>query len=344
MSLASAPAIVRLPVWRARFVLFAFVAAFGVLFARAVVLQALETEFLQEKGDARYSRLLEVPATRGRVLDRHGDALAISTPVKSVWAIPEDLRASPAQRKQLAALLELAPADLDQKLARNTQDFVYLRRQIAPETASRVAELGIAGLYQQREYRRYYPGGETTAHVVGFTGVEDAGQEGVELAFQSSLAGTSGSRRVIKDRLGRIIEDVESVRSAHDGRDLQLALDGKIQALAFAVLKSAVEYDGDRSILAQAFTGDRHHPSGLRVLELAPGPRPVRRTALQRAAHADVAAIMMPYGGDRVLPPIQSARWRATSLRTASLQSHSAIPQPASSPRRWSWIRPASRV
>jgi len=182
-----------------------------------------------------------VPATRGRVLDRHGDALAISTPVKSVWAIPEDLRASPAQRKQLAALLELSPADLEQKLSRNSQEFVYLRRQIAPETATRVAELGIPGLYQQREYRRYYPGGETTAHLVGFTGVEDSGQEGVELAFQGSLAGTPGSRRVIKDRLGRIIEDVESVRSAHDGRDLQLALDGKIQALAFSALKSAVE-------------------------------------------------------------------------------------------------------
>ena len=241
MSLAAAPALVRLPVWRARFVMFAFLAAFGVLLARAVVLQALETEFLQEKGDARYSRLLEVPATRGRVLDRHGDALAISTPVKSVWAIPEDVKASPAQRKQLAAMLDLSPSDLEQKLARTSTDFVYLRRQISPEVANRVAELGIAGLYQQREYRRYYPGGETTAHVVGFTGVEDSGQEGVELAFQSSLAGTPGSRRVIKDRLGRIIEDVESVRSAHEGRDLQLALDGKIQALAFAALKGAVD-------------------------------------------------------------------------------------------------------
>jgi cell division protein FtsI (penicillin-binding protein 3) len=241
VSLASAPALVRLPVWRARFVLFAFLASFAVLFARAVVLQALETDFLQGKGDARYSRLLEVPATRGRVLDRHGDALAVSTPVKSVWAIPEDVKASPAQRKQLAALLDLAPADLDQKLGRQSQEFVYLRRQIAPETATRVAELGISGLYQQREFRRYYPGGEMTAHVVGFTGVEDSGQEGVELAFQSSLAGTAGSRRVIKDRLGRIVEDVESVRAAHDGRDLQLAIDGKIQALAFSALKAAVE-------------------------------------------------------------------------------------------------------
>ncbi|MGH8673522.1 MAG: peptidoglycan D,D-transpeptidase FtsI family protein, partial [Burkholderiales bacterium] len=241
MSVASASALVRLPVWRARFVLFVFLTAFAVLLARAVVLQALETGFLQEKGDARYSRLLEVSATRGRVLDRNGDALAISTPVRSVWAIPEDVKASPAQRKQLAALLDLSPGELEQKLSRNSQEFVYLRRQIAPEIAGRVAELGIAGLYQQREYRRYYPGGETTAHVVGFTGVEDAGQEGVELAFQSSLAGKPGSRRVIKDRLGRVVEDVESVRAAHDGTDLQLALDGKIQALAFSALKTAVE-------------------------------------------------------------------------------------------------------
>ena len=241
MSAASAPALVRLPVWRARFVLFAFLAAFGVLVARAVVLQALNTGFLQEKGDARYSRLLEVPATRGRILDRNGDALAISTPVKSVWAIPEDVKASPAQRQQLSALLEMAPRELEQRLSGNSQDFAYLRRQISPETAARVSELGIPGLYQHREFRRYYPGGETTAHVVGFTGVEDSGQEGIELAFQASLAGTPGSRRVIKDRLGHVVEDVESVSAAQDGKDLRLALDGKIQGLAFAALKAAVE-------------------------------------------------------------------------------------------------------
>jgi cell division protein FtsI (penicillin-binding protein 3) len=241
MNAASASALVRLPVWRARFVLFAFLAAFGVLVARAVYLQALETGFLQEKGDARYSRLLEVPATRGRILDRNGDALAISTPVKSIWAIPEDVKASPAQRQRLSALLDMVPPELEQKLSRNSQDFVYLRRQISPEAAARVAELGIPGLYQHREFRRYYPGGETTAHVVGFTGVEDAGQEGMELAFQASLAGSPGSRRVIKDRLGHVVEDVESVRSAQDGKDLRLAIDGKIQGLAFTALRNAVE-------------------------------------------------------------------------------------------------------
>lgn len=241
MSLASAPALVRLPTWRARFMLFAFLAAFGVLVGRSVYLQALRTEFLQEKGEARYARVLEVPATRGRILDRNGDALAISTPVRSVWAIPEDVRASPAQLQRLGALLGTPPHELEKRISDAAHDFVYLKRQIPPEIAARVADLGIPGLYQHREFRRYYPGGETMAHVVGFTGVEDSGQEGIELAFQSSLAGTPGSRRVIKDRLGQVVEDVESIRAAHDGKDLHLALDGKIQSLAFAALKAAVE-------------------------------------------------------------------------------------------------------
>jgi len=241
VSAASAAAPVRLPIWRARLVLFAFLAAFGVLVGRSVYLQALRTEFLQEKGEARYARVLEVPATRGRILDRNGDALAISTPVRSVWAIPEDVRASAAQLRQLAALLDSSPRELEKRIADAAHDFVYLRRQIPPETAARVAELGIPGVYQHREFRRYYPGGETMAHIVGFTGVDDAGQEGIELAFQASLAGAPGSRRVIKDRLGHVVEDVESIRAAQDGRDLQLALDGKIQSLAFAALKGAVE-------------------------------------------------------------------------------------------------------
>jgi cell division protein FtsI (penicillin-binding protein 3) len=238
---ATASAYVRLPTWRARVVLAAFVAAFAVLAARSVHLQALNTEFLQGKGEARYSRVIEVPATRGRVFDRHGEALAISTPVKSVWAIPEDVQATPEQRRKLATLLSLDPRELERRLGDASRDFVYLKRQIPPETAEAVAALRIPGLYQNREYRRYYPGGETTAHVLGFTGVDDSGQEGVELAFEASLAGAPGSRRVIKDRLGRVVEDIESIRVAQDGRDLQLSLDGKIQSLAFGALKSAVE-------------------------------------------------------------------------------------------------------
>ncbi len=241
MSVAGAPAMVRLPTWRARAVLFLLVAAFGVLAARSLYLQAVRTEFLQEKGEARYSRVLEVPATRGRITDRNGEALAVSTPVKSVWAIPEDVKATPAQKKKLAALLGLDARELARRIEDTSRDFVYLKRQIPPESAERVTELGIPGLYQQREYRRYYPGGETMAHVIGFTGVEDAGQEGLELAFQKTLAGAPGSRRVIKDRLGRIVEDIESIRAARDGADLTLALDAKIQNLAFVALKAAVE-------------------------------------------------------------------------------------------------------
>ena len=236
---AAARGPVRMPVWRARFVLAALVAAFVVLAGRSVYLQAMRTEFLQEKGEARYSRVLEIPATRGRVLDRNGEALAVSTPVKSIWAIPGDVELSAASRRKLAALLRMEPAEISRKLA-EARDFVYLKRQIAPETAQAVEALGIKGLYQQREFRRYYPGGEVTAHVVGFTGVDDTGQEGVELAHQGTLGGKAGSRRVIKDRLGAIVEDVESIRSAQDGTDLTLSIDSKIQSLAFTALKSAV--------------------------------------------------------------------------------------------------------
>jgi cell division protein FtsI (penicillin-binding protein 3) len=237
---AATQGLVRLPVWRARFVLGTLVLAFGVLAERSVYLQALRTDFLQEKGDARYSRVLEVPATRGRILDRSGDALAVSTPVKSIWAIPADAQLSRGERGRLAKVLGMDAGELAKKLADESRDFVYLKRQVPPETADAVAALGLKGVHQHREFRRYYPGGEVTAHVVGFTGVDDAGQEGVELAFQHHLGGKPGSRRVIKDRLGQIVEDVESIRSAQDGRDLALSIDGKLQSLAFGVLKDAV--------------------------------------------------------------------------------------------------------
>ena len=242
MSVAASPAFVRLPVWRARFVLFALVAAFGVLAGRAVYLQAVNADFLQMRGASRFSRVLAVPATRGRILERNGEAVAISTPVKSIWAIPEDVQASPAQVKSLATLLNVDPAELQKKFSDTTRDFVYLKRQIPPEQAERIAELGLPGIYSQREYRRYYPGGDGMAHVIGFTGVGDEGQEGIELAFQSSLAGKAGSRRVIKDRRGSIVEDLESIRAAQDGKDLTLSVDGKIQNIAFGALKSAVEF------------------------------------------------------------------------------------------------------
>jgi cell division protein FtsI (penicillin-binding protein 3) len=233
--------LVRLPAGRARLALFVLLAAFAVLAGRSAYLQSMRTGFLQEKGEARYARVLEIPATRGRIVDRHGEALAISTPVRSVWAIPGEVKADAAQLKALAGLLQMDARQLARRLADADRDFVYLKRQIPPEQAERVAALGIPGIQQQGEFRRYYPGGESMAHVVGFTGVDDAGQEGIELAHQPLLAGAAGSRRVIKDRLGRIVEDLESIRAAQDGRDLALALDSKIQNIAFGALKAAVE-------------------------------------------------------------------------------------------------------
>lgn len=236
----AAQALVRLPAWRARALLAGLLVAFAALSMRALYLQAVNTDFLQEKGVARYSRVLEVPATRGRILDRQGEALAVSTPVQSIWAIPADVEPGRDARRKLAALLRLTPAELERKLGDSSRDFVYVKRQVAPETASAIARLGLRGVYEQQEFRRYYPAGEVAAHVIGFTGVDDTGQEGVELAYQDVLAGRSGSRRVIKDRLGQVIEDVESIRAAQDGRDLTLSIDSKMQSLAYGSLRDAV--------------------------------------------------------------------------------------------------------
>jgi cell division protein FtsI (penicillin-binding protein 3) len=236
----AAQGLVRLPPWRARALLAAMLLGFSALVLRAGYLQAVNTGFLQEKGDARYSRVLEVPATRGRILDRQGEALAVSTPVKSIWAIPADVEPAREPRRKLAALLGMSAAELERKLTDESRDFVYLKRQVPPETAAAVERLKIAGVYEQQEFRRYYPAGEVTAHIIGFTGVDDSGQEGIELAYQDWLAGRPGSRRVIKDRLGRVVEDVESIRAAQDGRDLTLSIDSKIQSLAYSALRDAV--------------------------------------------------------------------------------------------------------
>ncbi|HEX7053665.1 MAG TPA: penicillin-binding protein 2 [Burkholderiales bacterium] len=243
----AAQGLVRLPTWRARALLGGLLLGFAALVLRAGYLQAVNTGFLQEKGESRYSRVLEVPATRGRILDRQGEALAVSTPVKSIWAIPADVEPAREPRRKLAAILGMSVAELDRKLADHSRDFVYLKRQVPPETAAAVERLNLAGVYEQREFRRYYPAGEVTAHVIGFTGVDDTGQEGVELAFQDWLAGRPGSRRVIKDRLGRIVEDVESIRAAQDGRDLTLSIDSKMQSLAYSALRDAVRQHGAKA-------------------------------------------------------------------------------------------------
>jgi cell division protein FtsI (penicillin-binding protein 3) len=232
---------VKLPVWRSRVVLFGLFAAFATLAGRALWLQGISTDFLQKQGASRYARTLELPATRGKITDRNGQVLASSLPVKAIWAIPDDVLAAPPEKlRELAKLLDMSEHELRKKLD-SDRNFVYLKRQVEMDVADKIAKLGIGGIDARREYKRFYPDGEVMAHVVGFTNIEDAGQEGMELAFQKSLAGVTGSRRVIKDRLGRIVEDIESVRTPHDGKDLALSIDRQIQYIAFSKLKEAVE-------------------------------------------------------------------------------------------------------
>ncbi|WP_322402646.1 penicillin-binding protein 2 [Massilia luteola] len=232
---------VRLPDWRSRAVLFVLFAAFLALAGRALWLQGVSNQFLQKQGASRYERTLELPATRGKIFDRNGIVLASSLPVKAVWAIPEDVKQSPPDKlRALAQLLDMPQADLLKKLD-SDRTFVYLKRQVEMDVIAKIEKLGIDGIDTRKEYKRYYPLGEVMAHIVGFTNVEDVGQEGIELAQQKNLVGQTGSRRVIKDRLGRIVEDVGLSREPHDGRDLTLSVDSKLQYIAYNSVKEAVE-------------------------------------------------------------------------------------------------------
>jgi len=242
MAFSKSPVLaVRLPDWRSRVMLFVLFAAFAALGIRALWLQGMSTQFLQKQGKSRYERTLELPATRGKIMDRNGEVLASSLPVRAVWAIPEDVLQSPPEKiSALARLLEMPEAELRKKLD-SDRTFVYLKRQVEMDVVAEIEKLKIGGIDTRKEYKRYYPQGEVMTHVVGFTNVEDVGQEGMELAQQKSLVGTTGSRRVIKDRLGRIVEDLGLSREPHDGKDLVLSVDSKLQYIAYNSVKNAVE-------------------------------------------------------------------------------------------------------
>jgi len=228
------------PVWRSKLIVAGLALAFLGLAGRAAYVQVFGNEFFQRQGEVRFARTLELPANRGRVLDRNGLILATSVVAQSVWAIPEDIDLNHPKLSEMAKLLELPVAELKRRL--NTdKSFVWVRRQVDEPIALKVKALDIKGVYLRKEYKRQYPEGEAAAHVVGFTNVEDVGQEGVELIFNQQLSGKAGSRRVIKDRLGRVIEDVREVVPPVDGQDLQLSIDSKIQFFAFQKLREAVE-------------------------------------------------------------------------------------------------------
>ncbi|OGV78019.1 MAG: cell division protein [Methylotenera sp. RIFCSPLOWO2_02_FULL_45_14] len=233
--------VVKLPAWRRRLLLVLVLLGFAALLGRGVYLQSFHKRFLQEKGDARYNRTLTLPSQRGKITDRYGELLAISSPVESVWANPSDVKISASQSKKIADLLGLKVTVVDKKLVNSEREFVYLKRRVSPELAGEVMRLEIPGVYLQREYKRYYPAGDVTAHLVGFTGIDDKGQEGFELTMNDTLSGKSGSRRVIKDRAGHIIEDLEAVKVPQDGHDVTLSIDRRIQYLAHRELSKAVE-------------------------------------------------------------------------------------------------------
>jgi len=228
------------PVWRSKFIVALIALAFTALALRAAYIQVYANAFFQRQGQVRFARTLELPANRGRIVDRNGLILASSVPASSIWAIPEDVKASPAQLIELAKLLEMPLSELKKKFSDEDKTFVWIKRQLEEPVARKIDALAIPGLYQRKEYKRKYPEGETIAHVVGFTNVEDKGQEGIELAFNQALSGKAGSRRVIKDRLGRVVEGVGEQVPPVDGQDIQLSVDSRVQFFAYQKLRDAV--------------------------------------------------------------------------------------------------------
>ncbi len=245
---------------RSRFVLGLLGLAFVGLACRAAYVQLIGNDFFQDQGNARFTRTLELPANRGRILDRNGTILATSVEAQSVWAIPEDVDVADPQLPAVARLLGLPLADLKRRLTLNQKkSFMWVQRQVDTPVALKVKALGVKGIHLRKEYKRQYPEGEAAAHVVGFTNVEDLGLEGVELTFQQQLSGQSGSRRVIKDRLGRVVEDVRDVIPPVDGQDVQLSIDSKVQFFAYEKLRAAVQQHkahAGSAVVLDALTGE----------------------------------------------------------------------------------------
>ena len=298
--------------------------AFGVLLlaaaglvARAVDLQLVDHQFLISQGDARFTREVTTVANRGSILDRNGTPLAISTPVESVWANPAELGVVPEQWGDLAKTLQRNPRDFERRIS-SSQDksFLWLARHLPPAQAQAVRKLNVAGVNLVREYRRYYPAGEVAGHVLGFTNVDDEGQEGAELAFDHWLAGEEGLKRVIQDRMGRKVEDVENIRTARPGRDLSLSLDMRIQYLAYRELKSAIAENRAQSgsmVVIDVTTGE--------ILAMVNQPtfNPNDRSQVTPSMYRNRAATDILEPGSSIKPfvvaaALQSGRFDASSI------------------------------
>ena len=234
--------------WRLWAVLVALGVGAATLLARGVYLQVIDQDFLEKQGDARILRVAKLSANRGMILDRNGEALAVSTPVDTVWADPRKLAQVPQEFPRLAKALDRDVQWLARRVTSSLdREFVYLVRHMRPQDAAKVKALGIPGVDTLREYRRYYPAGEVTGHLLGFTNVDDVGQEGLELAFDQWLGGEPGAMRVMRDSLGRTIEDIERIKAPRPGQDLRTSIDLRVQYLAYRELKAAVQANHARS-------------------------------------------------------------------------------------------------
>lgn len=293
----------------------------AAIIARAVQLQLLDQEFLAREGDARHLRVAAIAAHRGMITDRHGEPLAVSTPVDSLWANPSELVGATDRLSELAEALHWPRDRLLELVTRNSgREFVYLVRHMPPRRAAEVLALGVPGVYSQREYRRYYPAGEVTGHVIGFTDVDDQGQEGLELAYDPWLAGVPGSKRVLRDRLGRAIEDVESIRAPAPGRDLRTSLDLRLQYVTYRALMRAVETNRAKAgsaVVLDVDTGE--------VLAMAnqPGFNPNDRRQYQASRFRNQAATDIFEPGSSIKPfimaaALESGRYRPDSVLDTS--------------------------
>ena len=238
---ASSPLLTsKTPVWRSKFIVAMIAIGFIGLIARATYIQVINNTFFKRQGEVRFVRTLDLPANRGKILDRNGLILASSVLSPSVWAIPEDVEIDDAKLGKLAKLLEIPKTELSQKLNDDDKSFVWLKRQIDETTARNIETLGVKGVYLRNEYKRKYPEGDAAASVMGFANVDGKGLGGVELAFNHELAGQMGSRKVIKNRLGQVVENVGEQRPPTAGKDQQLSIDSRIQFFAYQKLRDAV--------------------------------------------------------------------------------------------------------
>jgi cell division protein FtsI (penicillin-binding protein 3) len=227
----------RLPAWRSKFIVMLVFGAFATLAARAFWVQVVNQDFYVDQGQKRYQRTIELDATRGRIVDRNGSMLAVSLATYEIWASPKQIDETAVA--PLSKLLDLPLADLRRRL-NGDKSFVLLKRQVDADTAAHLSRLGLAGITQIADSKRFYPEGESAAHVVGFTDIEDNGQEGVELAANAQLLGVPGQREVIRDRLGRVVSETRPLVPARNGDTIHLTIDRRIQQLAYAQLKEAI--------------------------------------------------------------------------------------------------------